>query len=119
MGIPVKANLPVGYNMQSHVGPFEPSFLIPDRSLTFDPLTLLRPSIWRDYFKHGTGPVTIPPSYEAMLFGKTGFNNDSWPDYQIYLLTSHLGTDAALVYAQIQNINLEQVCKSQKYSIGK
>ena len=29
MGIPVKADLPVGYGMQSHTGPFEPSFTLP------------------------------------------------------------------------------------------
>ena len=55
MGIPVKADLPVGYGMQSHTGPFEPSFTLPQtprgRAITFDPLSLLRPSLWRDYFK--------------------------------------------------------------------
>ena len=111
MGIPVKANLPVGYSMQSHTGPFEPAFTFPQtkRSLTFDPLSLFRPSIWRDYLKRGTGLLALPPSYEGMAFGKTGYNNASWPDYQIYLLSSHLGTDATAVYAQVQNINLEQV----------
>ena len=44
-----------------------------------------------------------------MAFGKTGFNNDSWPDYQTYFLSTHLGTDATIVYAQVQNINFEQV----------
>ena len=116
MGIPVKANLPVGYGMQSHTGPFEPAFTLPQtgRSLTFDPLSLLRPSLWRDYLKRGTGLLALPPSYEGMAFGKTGFNNESWPDYQIYFLSSHLGTDATVVYAQVQNINLEQVSKAEE-----
>ena len=47
MGIPLKANLPVGYGMQSHTGPFEPAFTLPqtERSTTFDPLMLLRPRL--------------------------------------------------------------------------
>lgn len=109
----MKANLPVGYSMQSHTGPFEPSFIVPDRSLTFDPLSLLRPSLWRDYLKSGTGLLALPPSYEGMAFGKTGYNNESWPDYQIYFLSSHLGLDATVVYAQVQNINLEQVRRAE------
>ena len=48
-----------------------------------------------------------------MAFGKTGFNNDSWPDYQTYFLSTHLGTDATIVYAQVQNINFEQVLQSE------
>lgn len=106
----MKANLPVGYSMQSHVGPSEPAFLIPDRSLTYDYVRyVLTPHHWRDYFKHGTGPLATPASFEAMLFGKTGFNNETWPDFQIYFISTHLGTDGALIYAQAQNVNWEQV----------
>ena len=96
--------------MQSHVGPSEPAFLVPDRSLTYDYARYVAtPHHWRDYFRHGTGPLATPASFEAMLFGKTGFNNESWPDYQIYFMSTHLGTDAALVYAEAQNVNFEQV----------
>ena len=110
LGIPVRADLPVGYSMQSHVGPSEPAFLVPDRSLTYDYARYVAtPHHWRDYFRHGTGPLATPASFEAMLFGKTGFNNESWPDFQIYFMSTHLGTDAALVYAEAQNVNFEQV----------
>ena len=110
LGIPVRADLPVGYSMQSHVGPSEPAFLVPDRSLTYDYARYVAtPHHWRDYLRHGAGPLATPASFEAMLFGKTGFNNESWPDFQIYFMSTHLGTDAALVYAEAQNVNFEQV----------
>ena len=108
MGIPVKADLPVGYNLQDHIGSMEPNFLIPDRTLTFDPLSLLRPSLYRNYFKQGTGLLALPPSIEGIAFGKTGHSNESWPDYFIGFTSTQLGASIDFTAAFL-NLNLEQV----------
>ncbi len=49
-GIPVKRDLPVGFNMQTHYGVREPIFLV-DEPITFSELEYFNPVNW---LRHGT-----------------------------------------------------------------
>ncbi len=49
MGISVKSDLPVGYNLQSHGGPSEPAFLVNEFATFNYPGFLLNPMNWLEY----------------------------------------------------------------------
>jgi choline dehydrogenase len=110
MGIPLKADLPVGYNLQSHAGPGEPAFLVNDSWFTFNFAGYgMNSQSWTNYFATGTGPMSTPSGFEAMAFYNTGVSNDSWPDIQLIYQGIHLGTDGTMFYSKALNLNPEEV----------
>ena len=109
MGITTEVDLPVGRNMQSHIGLAEPTFTL-EESVAFslaadlsNPLNYVKYAIW------GEGPFRKPAAYEASGFYKTGTNNDSWPDVQIFFISGHKGSDGGLFGADMYNHHPDQV----------
>ena len=108
-GISVEVDLPVGRNMQSHVGLMEPTFTVEERvsfSLFADlanPLNYVKYALW------GEGPFRKPSAYEGSGFYRTGLNNDSWPDVQIFFISGHMGSDGGLFGADMYNHHPDQV----------
>ena len=109
MDIPVKVNLPVGRNMQSHIGLAEPTFTLEENvafSLIADlanPLNYVKYALW------GEGAFRKPVAYEGSGFYRTGTNNDSWPDVQIFFISGHKGSDGGLFGADMYNHHPDQV----------
>ena len=109
MGIPVEIDLPVGRNMQSHVGLTEPTFTL-EESVAFsliadltNPLNFVKYALW------GEGPFRKPAAYEGSGFYRTGTNNDSRPDVQIFFISGHKGSDGGLFGADMYNHHPDQV----------
>ena len=94
--IPVKADLPVGRNMQSHVGTGELIFSVEKPGLAFDGMSIVNPSTYLSYFKDRRGPLTSANQFEGLAFIKTGLGNMSWPDVELQLVASHIAADGGL-----------------------
>ncbi|KAG8194260.1 hypothetical protein JTE90_024588 [Oedothorax gibbosus] len=93
-GIPAIADLPVGENLQDHVGSagihFEmeaPVSLLPNR--------ILSPQNFINFIARGKGPLSILGGCEGLAFVKTPFANasDDWPDIEIHFISSSPSSD--------------------------
>ncbi len=111
LGIPVRVDLPVGNNMQSHFGHPEPAFLVhPSSPAATSPLlNAFNPMTYWRYLISGSGPLRTAGGLEAMGFYRTGLNNESRPDVQILFVSAHYGTDGGVSAARNLNVNEEQV----------
>jgi choline dehydrogenase len=104
LGIPVRFDLPVGYNLQSHIGTGEMVFTVqepvsynPARIFMSDPLSAL------DYL-NGKGPLSSPSGFEGVGFLRTKYENNSWPDIQISFLSLTVATDGGAIYRRALNL---------------
>ncbi len=104
--------------MQSHFGLNEPVFTVDDW-VTYNLLAdVLNPLNVARYFLWGSGPFRKPSAYEASGFYRTGLNNASWPDVQIFFISAHMGSDGALLAANMYNYDSAQV-RSFSFRAGK
>lgn len=95
LGIPVLKNLPVGENMQDHVGMGgmtwlvdKPIAIVQDR---FNPAT-----ITNQYVLNERGPMTTLGGVEGLAFVTTPLGNASidWPDIQFHMAPASINSDA-------------------------
>ncbi|XP_023235874.1 glucose dehydrogenase [FAD, quinone]-like [Centruroides sculpturatus] len=88
-GIPVISNLPVGYNLQDHVGGTGIHFTINEPLTVRASRTLTLPNIKR-FLLEGSGPLTILGSVEGLAFVHTSYVNktDDYPDIEIHFTSS-------------------------------
>lgn len=94
-GISVIRDLPVGENLQDHVGMGGFTFLIDkpvsivqDRFQAF-PMTM-------QYVTHGKGPMTTLGGVEGLAFVNTKYGNRSWPDIQFHMAPASINSDAGV-----------------------
>jgi choline dehydrogenase len=107
--IKVKVDLPVGKNMQSHVGISETTFLVKE-PITFRPLLYAaNPYGYWQYLTTGRGPLSAPSGFENLGFIRSGMTNRTAPDILFHHLSLHFGSDLGLLYADALNLNQDQV----------
>ncbi|XP_054166150.1 glucose dehydrogenase [FAD, quinone]-like [Oppia nitens] len=94
MGIPVVANLPVGYNLQDHIYAGGIHFKI-NQPIPFSHERTFNGANMAKYFTAGTGPLTSLGGVEGLGFVSTKYANltDDWPDFEIHLSSATVTTD--------------------------
>ncbi|XP_077528862.1 glucose dehydrogenase [FAD, quinone]-like [Haemaphysalis longicornis] len=107
LGIPVVSDLPVGDNLQDHIGGAGISFMINDSVSVvrkrFNPKTAF------DYFIKGQGPLTIPGGVEGVGFIRTKFNaaHEDWPDVEIHFVSSSPAADGGSTIRRVMGMTDE------------
>lgn len=93
-GIPVIQDLPVGNNMQDHVGMAGITFLV-DKPVSIIPTRLNAGSSVMHYVINERGPMTTLGGLEGVAFVNTPFANHSmdWPDIQFHMAPASLNSD--------------------------
>ncbi|XP_067122989.1 glucose dehydrogenase [FAD, quinone]-like [Centruroides vittatus] len=106
LNIPVIANLPVGYNLQDHVGAAGLHFKINA------PISLLEPRLMSiknivKYFLFGVGPLTNLGGVDGLGFINTRYGNvtDDWPDVQVLFVPSSPVADGGETVRKIMGIS--------------
>lgn len=94
VGIPVLQDLPVGDNMQDHVGMAGITFLV-DKPVSIIPTRLNAGSSVMHYVINERGPMTTLGGLEGVAFVNTPFANHSmdWPDIQFHMAPASLNSD--------------------------
>ncbi|XP_071036353.1 glucose dehydrogenase [FAD, quinone] [Parasteatoda tepidariorum] len=92
--IPVIADLPVGENLQDHVGSAGIHFSMND-PVSLIPHRLLSVKNFINFIAFGKGPLTILGGCEGLAFVKTPYANrsDDWPDVEIHFISSSPSSD--------------------------
>ncbi|KAJ3620550.1 hypothetical protein MTP99_004489 [Tenebrio molitor] len=92
-GIPILKDLPVGENLQDHVGMGgftflvdKPVSIVQDRFQAF-PMTM-------EYVMRAKGPMTTLGGVEGLAFVNTKYGNRSWPDVQFHMAPASVNSDA-------------------------
>ena len=105
-GIPVKRDLPVGYNLQSHIGTLDLAYTV-EEPVSFQVLRLFtNPLTFFQYIFFGTGAFSGTTGFEGLGFVKTSeaLANESWPDLQMSFLSFTVAVDGGLFYRRIVNM---------------
>jgi len=111
LGIPLVADLPVGQNMQSHVGTGEAVFTLEEK-VSFNPLRLFANPINLLAYIRGEGPLASVSGFEGMAIYRSGLDTStSWPDVQLSLISVTPGVDGGLVYRRSLNMGSEMFSK--------
>ncbi|KAF6204266.1 hypothetical protein GE061_002606 [Apolygus lucorum] len=99
IGIPVKVDLRVGYNLQDHIG-------IAGLTFTVNQPADLRGGMQRSLFANlprymlgGTGPMSVMGGVEGIGFINTKYNKDldDYPDIQFHFVSGSVGSDLTLL----------------------
>ncbi|GBO16470.1 Oxygen-dependent choline dehydrogenase, partial [Araneus ventricosus] len=100
-GIEVIADLPVGDNLQDHVGNAVLNFEAKHAKPIFLKEAALPSSLLR-YKLSATGPDTSPASVEGLAFLNTKYNDAKleWPDVEIHLISGTPATDDTQILGQ-------------------
>ncbi|KAJ8985234.1 hypothetical protein NQ317_018263 [Molorchus minor] len=105
-GIPVLKDLPVGENLQDHVGMGGLTFrvdppvsIVQDRFQAF-PMTM-------QYVVNGRGPMTTLGGVEGLAFVNTYLGNRSWPDIQFHMAPASINSDAGVRVRKVLGITDE------------
>ena len=105
LGIPVTADLPVGENMQSHVGTGDVVFTL-NAPVSFNPLRLFTNPLNLLAYWRGEGPLAAVSGFEGMALYRSGLEADAaWPDIQLNLISLTPAIDGGLVYRRSLNLN--------------
>ncbi|GBN09727.1 Glucose dehydrogenase [FAD, quinone] [Araneus ventricosus] len=119
-GIEVIVDLPVGDNLQDHVGNVVLNFEAEHAEAIF--LTLaLSPSSLLEYILHATGPISSLSTIEGMAFLNTKYNDArlDWPDVEIHLISGSAATDYTQIFRQSVGMPDEVYNTVYKPYIGK
>ncbi|KAL9698503.1 hypothetical protein quinque_001944 [Culex quinquefasciatus] len=94
MGIKTIVDLPVGKNMQDHVGMGGLTFLV-DKPVAILQNRLEAASVTMNYVINERGPMTVLGGLEGIAFVNTPFANISrdWPDIQFHMAPASLNSD--------------------------
>ncbi|KAG5900274.1 hypothetical protein JTB14_000801 [Gonioctena quinquepunctata] len=105
-GIPVLKDLPVGENLQDHVGMGgltfrvdKPVSIVQDRFQAF-PMTM-------NYIINEKGPMTTLGGVEGLAFVNTNLGNRSWPDIQFHMAPASINSDAGARVRKVLGITDE------------
>ncbi|KAE8742437.1 Glucose dehydrogenase acceptor-like [Frankliniella occidentalis] len=93
VGIPVVADLPVGYNLMDHVSAGAVIFTVNDTvSIRTERVTSSVKDL-ADYFSHRSGPLSIPGGCEALAFLALDGNKMGWPDLEMLFVSGSITSD--------------------------
>nr|XP_037273561.1 glucose dehydrogenase [FAD, quinone]-like [Rhipicephalus microplus] len=107
LGIPVISDIPVGENLQDHIGGAGISFMINDSVSVvrkrFNPKTAF------DYFIKGQGPLTVPGGVEGIGFIRTKYNaqHTDWPDVEVHFVSSTPAADGGSTIRRVMGMTDE------------
>ncbi|XP_013775330.1 glucose dehydrogenase [FAD, quinone]-like [Limulus polyphemus] len=107
-GLPVIADLPVGLNLQDHVGSAGAHFLI-DKPYSVILPRYKNSGLIHDFLLKGEGPYTILGGCEGLGFIKTKYTNSSedFPDAEIHFISSSPSSDGGRTIRKVQGIGPE------------
>ncbi|CAH1643572.1 unnamed protein product [Spodoptera littoralis] len=95
-GIPVIADLPVGYNLQDHVTFSGNAFIVNQTGMTMNDLAAASPFVAAAYMQ-GRGPLTLPGGATGLAFVHTKHSYDvdqTRPDIELVMGAGSLAGDA-------------------------
>jgi len=105
LGIPLVKDLPVGENMQSHVGTGELVFTL-EQPVSFNPVRIFTNPLNILSYVWGEGPLGAVSGFDGVGIFRTGLqNNTSWPDVMTNLIAVTPGVDAGLIYRRSLNMD--------------
>jgi len=103
LGIPVRADLPVGQNMQSHVSTGEVVFML-EEPVSYNPGRIFRNPLNILAYLRGEGPLSTTPFIGTGIF-RTGLDpSTSWPDLQLEMIAITPGIDGGMGYRHSLNM---------------
>ncbi|GBN92093.1 Glucose dehydrogenase [FAD, quinone] [Araneus ventricosus] len=107
-GIPVIADLPVGENLQDHVGSAGIHFVIDD-PVSLLPNRILSVKNFLKFITMGKGPLTVLGGCEGLAFVNTPFANhtDDWPDIEIHFISSSPSSDEGVSIRRVMGLTDE------------
>ncbi|XP_022186303.2 glucose dehydrogenase [FAD, quinone] [Nilaparvata lugens] len=105
MGLPVIKNLPVGENLQDHVGMAGMTFIV-DKPIAIVQDRLQAVPVTMEYIMNEKGPMTTLGGVEGVGFVSTKFANRSidWPDIQFHMAPASINSDAGARVRKILGI---------------
>ncbi|XP_055388391.1 glucose dehydrogenase [FAD, quinone] [Condylostylus longicornis] len=94
LGIKVLKDLPVGENLQDHVGVGGLTFLV-DKPVAIVQERFNAPALTFQYVLRNRGPMTTLGGVEGLAFVHTIYSNDSldWPDIQFHMAPASINSD--------------------------
>ncbi|XP_076054179.1 glucose dehydrogenase [FAD, quinone]-like [Oratosquilla oratoria] len=105
-GIPVLQDLPVGHNMQDHIGTGGIVFLINKKVSLVQTRYENLPSVLK-YAMFGSGPLTVLGGVEGLAFVKTKFTNytDDWPDIEFHIISGSPASDGGRQIRKVHGLS--------------
>lgn len=102
--IPLVMDLPVGHNLQDHVGLGGMTFIV-DAPITFTQARFQTAAVGLEYVINERGPMTMP-GVEGVAFVNTKYADPSgkWPDVQYHFLPSSTNSDGGTQIRRIVNL---------------
>lgn len=103
-GIPLVMDLPVGHNLQDHVGLGGMTFVV-DEPVSFTKSRFQTVSVAMDYIMNERGPMTMH-GVEGVAFVNTKYADPSgkWPDIQYHFSPSSINSDGGEQIRKILNL---------------
>ncbi|XP_045108129.1 glucose dehydrogenase [FAD, quinone]-like [Portunus trituberculatus] len=105
-GIPVLQDLPVGHNLQDHIGTGGLVFLIDKKVSLVQTRYENLPSVLK-YAMFGSGPLTVLGGVEGLAFVKTKFANysDDWPDIEFHFISGSPASDGGRQIRKVHGLS--------------
>nr|XP_045607049.1 glucose dehydrogenase [FAD, quinone]-like [Procambarus clarkii] len=105
-GIPVLQDLPVGHNLQDHIGTGGLVFLINKKISLVQTRYENLPSVLK-YAMFGSGPLTVMGGVEGLGFVKTKFANqsDDWPDIEFHFISGSPASDGGRQIRKVHGLS--------------
>ncbi|XP_075219565.1 glucose dehydrogenase [FAD, quinone]-like [Lycorma delicatula] len=105
LGIPVIQDLPVGDNLQDHVGMAGLTFLV-DKPIAIVQDRLQAVPVTMEYILNERGPMTTLGGVEGLGFVSSKYANRSidWPDIQFHMAPASINSDAGVRVRKILGI---------------
>ncbi|KAF8792820.1 Glucose dehydrogenase like protein [Argiope bruennichi] len=115
MGIPVVADLPVGYNLQDHIFPGGIHYLVDEPVAIVQPRVFTFKEIIR-YLSIGRGPLTVLGGVEGLGFINTKYANktEDYPDVEIHFLSGSPAADGGQTFQRVHGQTREMWEKMYK-----
>nr|XP_053638162.1 glucose dehydrogenase [FAD, quinone]-like [Cherax quadricarinatus] len=105
-GIPVLEDLPVGHNLQDHIGVGGLVFLIDKKVSLVQTRYENLPSVLK-YAMFGSGPLTVLGGVEGLGFVKTKYANhsDDWPDIEFHFISGSPASDGGRQIRKVHGLS--------------
>ncbi|XP_050730069.1 glucose dehydrogenase [FAD, quinone]-like [Eriocheir sinensis] len=106
LGIPVLQDLPVGHNLQDHIGTGGLVFLIDKKVSLVQTRYENLPSVLK-YAMFGSGPLTVMGGVEGLGFVKTKYANisDDWPDIEFHFISGSPASDGGRQIRKVHGLS--------------
>ncbi|XP_042204865.1 glucose dehydrogenase [FAD, quinone]-like isoform X2 [Homarus americanus] len=106
LGIPIIQDLPVGHNLQDHIGTGGLVFLIDKKVSLVQTRYENLPSVLK-YAMFGSGPLTVLGGVEGLAFVKTKFANqtDDWPDIEFHFISGSPASDGGRQIRKVHGLS--------------